>query len=110
MRVTLHGEGGHVEHRLLRWVEYLFLGLGVLALGVCALVYFQARFYQAREGRQFGASKPPIAVPSLKLRPIPLRLSVRDGSPLSRLDIPRLGISVVVAGGGASRDLMLGFG
>src|SRR6202022_1183392 len=110
MRVTLHGEGGHVEHRLLRWVEYLFLGLGVAALGVCALLYFQARIYQAREGRQFGGSKPRIAIPSLRPRPIPLRLSVRDGSPLSRLDIPRLGISVVVVEGVTTRDLRLGLG
>src|ERR1700736_5172295 len=110
MRVTLRGEGRHVEHRLLRWVEYLFLGLGVLALGVCALVYFQARFYQAREGRQFGTSKPRIAIPSMRPRPIPLRLSVRDGSPLSRLDIPRLGISVVVVEGVTTRDLRLGLG
>src|SRR5260370_28934763 len=107
MRVTLRGEGRHVEHRLLRWVEYLFLGLGVLALGVCALVYFQARFYQAREARQFGGSRPPIAIPSLKPRPIPLRLSLRDGSPLSRLDIPRLGISVVVAEVATPPDLRL---
>jgi sortase A len=110
MCVTLRAEGRHVEHRLLRWVEYLFLGLGVLALGVCALVYFQARFYQAREARQFGTSRPPIAIPSLRSRPIPLRLTVRDGSPLSRLDIPRLGISVVVVEGVTTRDLRLGLG
>jgi len=110
MCVTLRGEGRHVEHRLLRWVEYLFLGLGVLALGVCALVYFQARFYQAREGRQFGGAKPSIVIPSLRPHPIPLRLSVRDGSPLSRLDIPRLGISVVVVEGVTTRDLRLGLG
>ena len=41
---------------------------------------------------------------------MPLRLSVRDGSPLSRLDIPRLGISVVVVEGVTSRDLRLGLG
>lgn len=111
MRVTLRGESGHaVGHRLLRWVEYLFLGLGVLALGVCALFYLQARFYQAREQRQFRDGKPPIAIPSLRLRPIPLRLSVRDGFPLSRLDIPRLEISVVVVEGVTSRDLRLGLG
>jgi sortase A len=110
MRVTLRRESRHVEHRLLRWVEYLFLGLGVLALGVCALVYFQARFYQAREGRQFAGSKPPIATPSLRPSAVPLRLTVRDGSPLSRLDIPRLGISVVVVEGVTTRDLRLGLG
>jgi len=91
-------------------MEYLLLGLGVLALGVCAAVYFQARFYQAREGRQFGGGKPPIAIPSLRPGVIPLRLSVREGSPLSRLDIPRLGISVVVVEGVTTRDLRLGLG
>jgi sortase A len=111
MRITLRGEGRQgLEHRLLGWVQYLLLGIGVLALGVCALVYFQARFYQAREGRQFGSGKPPVITPSLRPRPMPLRLSVRDGSPLSRLDIPRLGISVVVVEGVNSRDLRLGLG
>jgi len=39
MRVTLGGESRQaVGHRPLRRVEYLLLGLGVLALGVCALV------------------------------------------------------------------------
>jgi len=111
MRVTLRGESRQtVGHRLLRCMEYLLLGLGVLALGVCAAVYFQARFYQAREGRQFGGGKPPIAIPSLRPGVIPLRLSVREGSPLSRLDIPRLGISVVVVEGVTTRDLRLGLG
>jgi sortase A len=111
MRVTLRGESRRtVGHRLLRWVEYLLLGLGVLALGVCALVYFQARFYQAREGRQFGSGKPPVTIRSSGPRPIPLRLAVRDGSPLSRLDIPRLAISVVVVEGVTSRNLRLGLG
>jgi len=109
--VTLRGESRQgVGHRLLRWVEYLFLGLGVLALGVCALLYFQARLYQARERRQFGGNKPPMAIASLRPRPMPVRLSVRNGSPLSRLDIPRLGISVVVVEGVTARDLRLGLG
>src|SRR5580704_10903114 len=110
MRIAFRGEGRHIEHRLLRWVEYLLLGLSMLALGICALIYFEARFYQAWEGRQFGGTTPPIAIPSPRPHPTPLRLSVRDGAPLSRLDIPRLGISVVVVEGVTTRDLSLGLG
>ena len=41
---------------------------------------------------------------------MPLRLTAREGSAVSRLDIPRLGISTVVVEGITSRDLRLGLG
>lgn len=59
-----------VKHRLLRETEYLLLGVGALALGVCAFIYFQARFYRSREGREFGGGKPPIDSETLESRVI----------------------------------------
>lgn len=103
--------------QLLHWTTAALFVAGFLMLGFCALVYFEGAWYQASEGKQFEnpgqfdttarealTLKLNGALPSLE------NLPVREGSPLSRIEIPRLGVSVVVLEGIEPRDLRLGAG
>jgi len=73
---------------------------GILALGFCALAYFEAVFWQAYETRQFERN---LTAPALA-RPAP------ESTAVSRLEIPRLGISVMLNEGVQSRTLLIGAG
>ncbi len=79
---------------------FLFVA-GILALGFCALVYFEAIFSQAYERWEFERS---LVLPEAPASP------AREASTLSRLEIPRLGISVMVREGVQSRILRIGAG
>jgi sortase A len=111
--------------RILRWAEGLFFVAGCLTLGFCGLVYFQTSLYQASERRLF--EKPPRienppqidsgASGGLSVKPDRERLlsltenyPLREGSPLSKIEIPRLGLSAVVVEGIRNRDLRLAVG
>ena len=45
MTVTIHWRSSQ-EHRILRWASRVFFVAGCLALGFCALAYFDAELYQ----------------------------------------------------------------
>jgi sortase A len=100
-------------HRVLGWLQAGFFLAGCLALGFCALAYLDARFYQAVAERWFNDAAPPgfeNGFEALKgriaVRPVPaLRALAHEGSPLSRMEIPRLGLSVMVAEGVQARTL-----
>jgi sortase A len=77
-------------------VRFLF-AFGFLTLGFCALAYFEAWFSQTYEQRSFEKN---LRLPA----PPPDAMSV------SRLEIPRLGVSVMVHEGVAPRTLRLGAG
>ena len=103
--------------RLLHWTATGFLLVGCLLLGLCAVVYFQAAWYQASEGKRFESQAQFDAAArealSLKLNgalPSLENLPVREGSPFSRIEIPRLGVSVIVLEGVQPRYLRLGAG
>jgi sortase A len=92
--------------RTVRLIQHMLFVAGLLALGYCLAVYLNAKFYQAGEARKFnrerqlekaGSSRPsrpalPPAVPE-------------DGSLLGRLEIPRIGVSVMVVEGVDEGDL-----
>jgi sortase A len=86
---------------LLRWVERFLLLVGALALGFCALVYFEARVYQDFEARQLEKMQPRReasgGISAGKVAPMPR--AVPDGAAFSTIEIPRLSLSVVVAEG-----------
>ena len=106
-------EGGSAGHRFLRSAELAFLLVGFLALGYCALVWFQAGFYQSYENRNFENrvkfAPPPVnAMPGQSQR-IP-HFAVADGSLFGRIEIPRLGVSVMVIEGVKPRSLKVAVG
>ncbi len=94
--------------KLRKWIlraQYGFLLAGAVALGYCAGVWVTARLYQARESRRFDQE--------LRLGTrIPRSPSVQraarilaEGEVVGRLEIPRLGVSVMVVEGDRNRDL-----
>jgi len=89
----------------IRAAQHVFAVIAIVALGYCAVVWLDAKFFQAREARRFDheariENSPPA---HLKARPAPQ--TVRDGCPLGRLEIPRIGVSVMVVEGVKNGDL-----
>src|SRR5450755_752695 len=113
MKVTVHWSSSR-KHRIVRYAQNRFVILGCVALGVCAFAYFSAGVFQAYERRHFGkallagprglaGSSPAVPVQSL-------RLAVKEGVPLGRIEVPRLALSVMVTEGIKPRNLRLAGG
>ncbi len=92
--------------RRIKLAQYAFTVIGLLALGYCLTVFLDAEFYQAREARRFtrelrlaevGAAKTPRTH-------VPVVAPVAGGV-VGRLDIPRIGVSVMVVEGVKYGDL-----
>jgi sortase A len=92
--------------RFLRWSQRVFFITGILALGYVGFTLVDARVYQASAKRslenQIQFEKAP--------HEIQVKPAIKPGDVLGRLDIPRLGLSVVVLQGTGSRMLRLGTG
>jgi sortase A len=80
--------------------------VGLLALGYCLAVYVDAKFYQTREARKFDSelrlNESARAKKSGSPSPAP---APENGGVLGRLDIPRVGVSVMVVEGVQAGDL-----
>lgn len=83
----------------IRLVRYALTIVGVAALGYCAVVWIEARLYQAREARRFAREEHVKAIPAAPRQAPP------DGSPIGKLEIPRIGVSVMVVQGDDDGDL-----
>src|SRR5580658_11275157 len=86
--------------------QYALATAGVLALGFCMAEFVESYLYQAREVRSFDRElhnneqckgKPPD--------PIAPMVAPHEGEVVGQLEIPRLGVSVVVVEGADSGDL-----
>jgi sortase A len=92
--------------RLLLWSQRLLFIAGILALGYVGFSLLDTRLYQASAKRsledQIQLEKEPH-----EIQPKP---AIKPGDVLGRLDIPRLGLSVVVLQGTSSRMLRRGTG
>jgi sortase A len=111
MKIKLHWRRyrGSAARRFLRPAEVVFLLVGLLALGYVAVIYSEAGLYQAYQHWKFNRSLNSVPPPAAKAER-PGRRTVPDGSPFGRLDIPRLGISVMVVEGVEPDVLELGVG
>jgi sortase A len=76
--------------------------IGVLALGYCLVVLVGAKYYEAREARNFARELRLIASGKA---PMPPRAAPEDGVVVGRLAIPRIGVSVMVVEGVDEDDL-----
>lgn len=85
--------------KAMRIAQVALLTAGVLALGYCAAVFLEARLYQAAQARKFARE---LRAPG-KARAAPA--AARDGGVIGRLQIPRLGLSVMVVEGVDTGDL-----
>jgi sortase A len=82
----------------------VFAAVGLLALGYYAAVFIGARLYQTREARSFVPEKHAESPATLR------RANPVTGSAVAMLEIPRLGMSMVVLEGAEERQLKLGPG
>jgi sortase A len=99
---------------VLRWLERLLLLVGVVALGFYAYVSAETMLYQAFENRELDRilnSAPPAAtrgdVPLAAPKPRPRPV---NGSPIGRIEIPRLNVSAIIRTGSDARTLQLAVG
>jgi len=103
MRVVL---GTIPSGRTLKLAERALTMIGALALGYCLAVFLEANFYQAREERDFarelrlkgGNKAAPVDSIAVVARP-------DKHGVVGRLEIPRLGVSVMVVEGVDDSDL-----
>ncbi len=97
--------------RVLRWAQHGLVAVGLLLLGYCAFVLLDSWTYQTRQGRELDRRSqdelPPILIPPRgdpSAAVVQPRSAMLDGV-VGRLEIPRLGLSVVVAEGIDKRTL-----
>jgi sortase A len=103
MRVVL---GSVPAGRTLKVAERALTMVSALALGYCLAVFLEAKFYQAREAQDFarelrlkeGSKAAPVDSIAAVARP-------DKHGVVGRLEIPRLGVSVMVAEGVDDSDL-----
>ena len=99
--------------RLMRWLARLLLVIGIAGLGYYGYVSAESALYQAYEMRELEAilarvpDAPAAVPPGTPARPPTI---LEKGSPVGRLDIPRLGVSAVVRAGSDARTLRLAVG
>jgi len=107
----------------LRWSRYLFFIVGILALSYCAFVRLDARLYQAYQTWRFerglkGSQTSASSVEQLQPSPLPPAPAEADcaraesfgidghtGSPLGRIEISTIGLTVMILEGTDGRTL-----
>ncbi len=98
-------------HSWLRWSGRALFAAGLILLGYVALVLVQAKLYDS-DAKHYVNS--PLSDNQTRLNPQPEmrppESMLIEGEILGHLDIPRLGVSVAVLQGTASRTLRLGVG
>ncbi|HEY4930134.1 MAG TPA: class D sortase [Terriglobales bacterium] len=105
----------------LRWARWLFLVLGVALLGYVGYTFLDAELFQAYENWRLNQAVEKSSTPSAVAQPqvLPASLSPRDegrrttvapGSVLGRIEISRIGISVIIVEGIGRRSLQRAVG
>jgi sortase A len=97
--------------RALRWLERVLLTIGVVSLGYYSYVSAESYLYQAFENRELDAilhSRSVKSVSAPRTPAPPPRLA--SGSPIGRIEIPRLRVSAIVRAGSDARTLRLAVG
>lgn len=102
------------SNRGLRWLERVFLLVATLGLGFYGYAYVESALYQSFENRELDAilnSAPPSvpATPSTTA-PVVARRPPAAGTPLGRIEIPRLHVSTIIRAGSDARTLRLAVG
>ena len=105
---------------LVHWAQSFFLTLGILALGYCAILFADASFSQFEQSRLFekmsqaGSHSAALTVPHAPFEfsstDEPLIAAVQEGTPWGRIELIRLGLSVMIAEGDDEKTLRRGVG
>lgn len=108
MKIVIHKD---LVQQLLRWTQYVLLAGGVAMLGYCGFVLVDSWLYQTRMSQEFEhrlEEESPgfrAAVDAREPAPLAAPAVIGPDGVIGRLEIPRLGISVVVSEGIASKTL-----
>jgi LPXTG-site transpeptidase (sortase) family protein len=105
----------------LRWTHWFLFIAGAVTLAWVALSLFQARLYQQSAGSALDAQVRAAQIQSAQIQPAQIqaasqlpanlpRAIVKEGEVLGRMEISRLGMSIVILEGTSSRTLRLGVG
>ena len=89
--------------RALKVAEYVLTAAGVLLLGYCAVEFVESRFFESHQAHKFAQEL--RTAPPRSATPLPAMPPPRDGAVVGRLEIPRLGVSVMVVEGVDDGDL-----
>ena len=107
----------------IRWSRYLFLAIGILALGYVGFVLLDARLFQASQSRQFQqelngfrksidsderlhpSSLPPDVAAADGVRADSGGTAGREDSPLGRIEISTIGLTAMIQEGTDARTL-----
>jgi sortase A len=104
--ITKHKIIATRKQQFMRWMQFILLITGILALSYVALTLISARIYQKNAAlaleKQIQAEEQHKAE-----QPAP---AIKEGDVLGRIDIPRIGVSVAVLQGTTSQTLRLGVG
>ena len=102
--------------RALRWLERLLLVIGIAFLGYYAYVSAETALYQAYETRELDAILASVPSPATRAAadtpssPAGRNTTLKAGTAVGRIEIPRLGVSAVVRAGSDARTLRLAVG
>ena len=111
------------SHRGLRWLERVLFLVAVLCLGSYGYAYIEAALYQSFENRELdailtNASRPtpltnasrPAPSTQVHSEQVVVRRPPAAGTPLGRIEIPRLHVSTIIRAGSDARTLRLAVG
>jgi sortase A len=128
VKLQLRKDPGATARHIRRIAHWLLFSLGLVILGYVAVIYFEGILYQAYEAREFeGLLRPPVptSVPPATgaayskrasehvfhgISPKTLPMAAPKTGSIGRMQIPRLGLSVMVAEGVDAPQLALGAG
>lgn len=99
--------------RGVRRLERLLLILGIASLGYYGYVSAETALYQSIENRELDAilaSAPPPQAATHTASPARRKAAPATGTPMGRIEIPRLGVSAVIRAGSDARTLRLAVG
>jgi sortase A len=85
--------GGSRRHAALRAAHYLFLTVGIMALGYAGYAVLDRYWYQKVETSKFETVSLPAAPRAIE--PVP----VADGGVIGEIEVPRLGLKAIVVQG-----------
>jgi sortase A len=92
--------------RLIRLAQYGLTTVGILALGYCLALYVEGTIFETREAHHFAQERPQItAVKETSSVPTASATLPQDGAVVGQLEIPRVGLSVMVIEGTEDGDL-----
>jgi sortase A len=94
----------------MKWLQRIFLLIGVVCLGLYGFFTVQARIEQSMLEEELYLPRPRPPHPGPIPSPLPEKPRLREGDLFGRIEVPRLNMSVMVMEGINARTLRLGVG